>query len=90
MVAPSVHPIAAQKSSHAMNPQAGPRTFELIISKSTQRLEACGGQISPGSTRRRKILAWGHSQLPHKVASSWARQRLQIRWADPIGQWAHV
>jgi hypothetical protein len=43
-----------------MNPQAGPGTFESIISKSTQRLGACGGQISPGSTRRRKTLAWVH------------------------------
>jgi hypothetical protein len=32
--------------------QAGPRIFGLINSKSTQRLGACGGQISPGSTRR--------------------------------------
>jgi hypothetical protein len=32
----------------------GPGTFESIISKSTQRLGVCGGQISPESTRRRK------------------------------------
>jgi hypothetical protein len=29
-----------------------PRIFGPIISKSTQRLGACGGQISPRSTRR--------------------------------------
>jgi hypothetical protein len=48
---------STKRSSHATNPQAGPGTFESIISKSTQRLVACGGQISPGSTRRRKTLA---------------------------------
>jgi hypothetical protein len=32
--------------------QAGPKIFGPIISKSTKRLGACGGQISPGSTRR--------------------------------------
>jgi hypothetical protein len=40
-----------------LKPQAGPRIFGLIISKSTQRLGACGGQISPGSTRRLEGLA---------------------------------
>jgi hypothetical protein len=35
------------------------KIFGLIISKSTQRLGACGGQISPRSTRRRKGLARG-------------------------------
>jgi hypothetical protein len=46
---------------HVLKPkmQAGPRTFGLIISKSTQRLGACGGQISPGSTRRLEDLAKG-------------------------------
>ena len=37
--------------------QAGHRIFGLIISKSTQRSGACGGQISPGSTRRLEGLA---------------------------------
>jgi hypothetical protein len=37
--------------------QAGPRIFGPIVSKSTQRLGACGGQISPGSTRRLEGLA---------------------------------
>jgi hypothetical protein len=37
-------------SCHKQRPQAGPRIFGSIISKSTQRSGACGGQISPGST----------------------------------------
>jgi hypothetical protein len=41
-------------SCHKQRPQAGPRIFGLIISKSTQRSGACGGQISPGSTGRIK------------------------------------
>jgi hypothetical protein len=43
-----------KKLSHATNPQAGPGTFESIISKLAQRLGACEGQIFTGSTRRRK------------------------------------
>jgi hypothetical protein len=39
--------------------QAGPRIFGPITSKSTQRLGACGGRISPGSTGRLKDLAKG-------------------------------
>jgi hypothetical protein len=35
-------------SCHKQRPQAGPRIFGPIISKSTQRSGACGGQISPG------------------------------------------
>jgi hypothetical protein len=90
-----LHPISApnkqyKKSSHATNPQAGPGTFESIISKSTQRLGACGGQISPGSTRRRKPLRGATNQSPRKVVSSWARQRLQLKWADPRRQWARA
>ena len=46
-------------SCHKQRPQAGPRIFGPIISKSTQRLGACGGQISPGSTERLKDLAKG-------------------------------
>jgi hypothetical protein len=61
-----------KKSGHATNPQAGPGIFESIISKSTQRLGACGGQISLGSTRRRKSLHGATDQSPHKVVSSWA------------------
>jgi hypothetical protein len=47
------------KPRHIINLQVGPRIFGLIISKSTQRLEACGGQISPGSTRRQEGLTRG-------------------------------
>jgi hypothetical protein len=39
--------------------QAGPRIFGPFISKSTQRLGACGGRISPGSTGRIKDLEKG-------------------------------
>jgi hypothetical protein len=39
--------------------QAGPRIFGPIISKSTQRSGACGGQISLGSTGRIKDLTKG-------------------------------
>jgi hypothetical protein len=46
-------------SCHKQRPQAGPRIFGPIISKSTQRSGACGGQISPGSTRRIKDLTKG-------------------------------
>jgi hypothetical protein len=48
-----------QGGNHVTNSQAGPRIFGLIISKSTQRLRACGGQISLGSTRRKEGLARG-------------------------------
>jgi hypothetical protein len=43
--------------------QAGPRIFGPIISKSTQRLGACGGQISLGSTRRLEGLAKGFGSI---------------------------
>jgi hypothetical protein len=46
-------------SCHKRRPQAGPRIFGPIISKSTQRSGACGGQISPGSTGRIKDLTKG-------------------------------
>jgi hypothetical protein len=46
-------------SCHKQRPQAGPRIFGSIISKSTQRSGACGGQISPGSTGRIKDLTKG-------------------------------
>jgi hypothetical protein len=74
---------STKKSGHATNPQVGPGIFESIISKSTQRLGACGGQISPGSTRRQKPLHGATDQSAHKVVSSWAGQRLQLKWADP-------
>jgi hypothetical protein len=46
-----------------LKPQAGPRIFGPIISKSTQRLGACGGQISPGSTRRLEGLTKGFGPI---------------------------
>jgi hypothetical protein len=46
-------------SYHKQRLQAGPRIFGPIISKSTQRSGACGGQISPGSTERIKDLTKG-------------------------------
>jgi hypothetical protein len=54
-----VHPLAEWKPRHITNTRAGPRIFGLIISKSTQILGACGGQISPGPTRRQEGLARG-------------------------------
>jgi hypothetical protein len=53
------HPSVEWKPSHITNPRAEPRIFGPIISKSTQRLGACGGQISLGSTRRQEGLACG-------------------------------
>jgi hypothetical protein len=55
----SVLPLAECKPCHKTNLRARPRIFGLIISKSTQRLGACGGQISPGSTRRQEGLTRG-------------------------------
>jgi hypothetical protein len=46
-------------SYRKQSPQAGPRIFGPIISKSTQRSGACGGQISPGSIGRIKDLTKG-------------------------------
>jgi hypothetical protein len=59
MGALSVHPLAEWKPRHIINLRARPRIFWLIISKLTQRLGACGGQISPGSTRRQEGLTRG-------------------------------
>jgi hypothetical protein len=46
-------------SCYKQRPQAGPRIFGPIISKSNQRSGACGGQISPESTGRIKDLTKG-------------------------------
>jgi hypothetical protein len=54
-----VHPLAEWKPRHIINIRAGSKIFGLIISKSTQRLGACGGQISLGSIRRQEGLARG-------------------------------
>jgi hypothetical protein len=61
--AQGLHPSTEQKLGHITNPLVEPRIFGLIISKSTQRLGACGGQISPGSTRRREGLARDHGPV---------------------------
>jgi hypothetical protein len=42
----------------------------------------CGGQISPGSTRRRKPLRGATNQSPRKVVSLWVGQRLQLKWVN--------
>jgi hypothetical protein len=52
-----------QNENQAIESQAGPRIFGLIISISTQRLGACGGRISPGSTRRQKGLTKGFGPI---------------------------
>jgi hypothetical protein len=48
-----------QNGNQATESRAGPRIFGVIISESTQRLGACEGRISPGSTRRQEGLAKG-------------------------------
>jgi hypothetical protein len=52
-----------QNGNQATDSQAGPRIFGLIISKSTQRLVACGGQISPGPLERQEALAKGFGPI---------------------------
>jgi hypothetical protein len=52
-----------QNGNQASDSRVGPRIFGLIISKSTQRLEACGGQISPRSIRRQEGLARGFGPI---------------------------
>jgi hypothetical protein len=55
MGAPSMHPTEVQIVQVMLQThKQGLGTFESIITKSTQRLGSCGGQISLGSTRRRK------------------------------------
>jgi hypothetical protein len=72
-----------KKSSHATNPQAGPGTFELIISKSTQRLGACGGQISPGSTRGQKHLRGATDQVAPQGCLVVGRAKTTIEMGRP-------
>jgi hypothetical protein len=52
--------------------QAGPRIFGPIISKSTQRSGACGGQISLGSTGRLKTSRKALGPIIREVVPSWA------------------
>jgi hypothetical protein len=62
--------------------QARPKIFGLIVSKSTQRLGACGGQISPGSTRRLEGLRKTLGPLLRKAIPSWAREESLAEWID--------
>jgi hypothetical protein len=73
-----------QYENQATELQAGPRIFGLIISKSTQILGACGGCISPGSTRRQEGLtkgfgpvgSQGHPFMGHgRTAGGMSRRR---------------
>jgi hypothetical protein len=77
-------------------PQAGPRIFGPIISKSTQRLGACGGQISSRSTRRlegltkglRPIVSQGHlfvGQGRTAGRTSWHREWANTSRGDSWG-----
>jgi hypothetical protein len=87
--APSKRPSPKWKSKL----QARPRTFGLIISESTKRLRACGGQISPRSTRRIEglangfgpIVSQGHPFLGQgRTAGRMGRRK---EWAN-VGFWA--
>jgi hypothetical protein len=51
---------------------------------------AVGGQISPGTLEGERPLHGATEQLPRKVVSSWAEQRLQVKWADLRKQWART
>jgi hypothetical protein len=50
----------------------------------------CGGQISPGLLEGGRTLHGATDQLPRKAVSSWAGQRLQVKWANPRRQWART
>jgi hypothetical protein len=52
--------------------QARPRIFGPIVSKSTQRLEAHGGRISPGALEGWKTLRKALCPMFRKVIPSWA------------------
>jgi hypothetical protein len=78
----SVHPLTEWKPRHIANLRAGPRIFGLIISKSTQRLGACGGHISPGPLEGKKASREALGLLSHKAIPSRARGGLLAEWAD--------
>jgi hypothetical protein len=71
-----------QSESHATNLRVGPRIFGLIISKSTQRLGACGGQISLGPLEGKKASREALGLLSRYTIPSWARGGLLAEWAD--------
>jgi hypothetical protein len=54
----------------------------LIISKSTQRLGACGGHISPGSTRKQEGLTRGLGLVTSQGHPFVGRARAIGGWAD--------
>jgi hypothetical protein len=68
--------------NQATDSRAVPRIFGLIISKSTQRLGACGGQISPGPLEGKKASQKALGLLFRKAIPSRARGELLVEWAD--------
>jgi hypothetical protein len=77
-----VHPSAEWKPRHITNLRVGPRIFGLIISKSNQRLGACGGQISLGPLEGKKASREALGMLPRKAIPSWAEIELLAEWGD--------
>jgi hypothetical protein len=75
---PSERPSPKWKSKS----QAGPRIFGLIISKSTQRLGACGDGYPPGPLEGKKASRKALGLLSHKVVPLWARGELLEEWAN--------
>jgi hypothetical protein len=64
-----------------------------ISSKSNRaRWEAngVGDRYPPGLLEGERPLHGATDQLPRKVVSSWAKQRPQVKWADPRRQWARA
>jgi hypothetical protein len=69
--------------------QAGPRIFGLFISKSTQRLGACGGQISLGSIGRPNDLAKGLGPNSSQGHSFMGLGR-DVRWSGLTQDWINA
>jgi hypothetical protein len=82
MGALSVHPLAEWKPCHITNLRAGPRIFGLIISKSTQRLGACGVRYPPGPLEGNKASREALGLLSRKAIPSWAGIELLEEWTD--------
>jgi hypothetical protein len=49
-----------------------------------------GDIYPPGPLEGERPLHGATDQLLHKFVTSWAGQRLQVKWADPRRQWAHA
>ena len=64
--------LGAQHDRHISKPQAGPGIFGPIISKSIQRLGACGGQYPPGPLEGKKASQMASGPLFRKAIPSWA------------------